>query len=245
MCGYIGNLTDSPLTRVLMHYLGLEGSLGELRNNPGTGPAASVDIILEDGRGRRIQPAIWWLLLQKDGRGGLRPSRYTSFNSRSDKLHQRHSAGYLPYRNGRCIVPATYLIEGEGPRGARQYHRVEPIESAFALGGLYRTWLDEQTGELTYSCSVITLPPHPDQGWQRIHSKSTPLMLPAGDTGLLAKWLDPDSDRVGDFEALLAPCIPQPLSCVPVLRPGDQRPVGPAFEIEPGRESLENASHPS
>ncbi len=232
MCGYIGNVTDSPLTRMLLHYLGMEGSFPVLRTNPGCGPAASIDMVMEDERGRRIQSAIWWLLLEPDSEGGFKPSRYTSFNTRSDKLDERRSVGYRPFRQSRCIVPATYFIEGDGPKGRRSYHRVEPVDSAFALGGLYRGWVNQATGELSYSCSVITLPPHPDERWRRVHGKSTPLMLPAEDTDLLTKWLDPQFDRVEEFRPLLEPHFPTTLSCVPIARPGDQRVIGDAFDIE-------------
>ncbi len=206
-------------------------ALPDLRNNPGTGPAASIDIILQDEQDRRIQPAIWWLLLEK-AESGYKPSRYTSFNTRSDKLDQNRSAGYRPYRSSRCIVPATYITEGEGTKGARRYHRIEPTESAFALGGLYRTWLDKTTGGLTYSCSIITLPPHPDVRWQDMHSKSMPLMLPTDKPDTLHQWLDPAFDQVEAFQPLLQPRFPGNLRCVPVERPGNQREVGDSFIIE-------------
>jgi len=232
MCGYIGNVTDSPLTRLLLTYLGMEGALPVLRNNPGSGPAASIDMVVEDEQGRRIKSAIWWLLLESNPQGGFKPSRYTSFNTRSDKLDVKRSAGFQPYRKSRCIVPATYFIEGDGPKGARRYHRMEPAEFAFALGGLYRTWLNRETGELSYSCSVITLTPHPDDRWRQVHSKSTPLMLPADDRDLMDKWLDPGFDRVEEFRPLLQPRFPEPVTCIPVQRPGDQREIGESFVIE-------------
>ncbi len=231
MCGHIGNVVDSFLARMLLDALDMGHALPGLRNNPGTGPASSIDIILQDEQGRRVQPAIWWLLLER-AETGYKPSKYTSFNTRSDKLDQKRSAGYRPYRNSRCIVPATYIIEGEGTKGARRYHRVEPTESAFALGGLYRTWLNKETGELTYSSSVIALPPHPDERWLGIHTKSMPLMLPTDNSEVIAKWLDPAFDQVEEFHPLLEPRFPGNLRCVPVERPGDQREVGNAFLIE-------------
>lgn len=75
------------------------------------------------------------------------------------------------------MVPASYFIEGTGPKGQRVYHRIEPTDQAFALGGLYRTWLNRETGEVLYSCSVITLPPHVSDTWQAIHPKSTPFQI--------------------------------------------------------------------
>ncbi len=232
MCGYLGNQTDSPLVRLLLHYLGMEDALPRLRDNPGSGPAAGVDIILEDDSGRRPQAAIWWLLLEWREAGGYRPSRYTSFNTRSDKLDEKRSAGYRPYRQARCIVPASYFIEGDGPKGRRHYHRMEPDEHAFALGGLYRTWVNKSTGEMLYSCSVITLPPHPSETWRQVHGKSTPLMLPTDRPEVIDRWLDPGFASVEDFSALLQPTFTQGVSCVPIQRPGDQKVLGDALRID-------------
>jgi putative SOS response-associated peptidase YedK len=239
MCGFLGNITDSPLTQALMILLEMEDVLPALHHTPGTGPAGVVDVILQDVHGRRIQPAVWWLLLERDPRGGHKPSKYTSFNTRSDKLDVKRSVGYGPYRNSRCIVPATYFIEGDGPKGARRYHRVEPLDAAFALGGLYRTWLDQKTGEVTYSCSVITLPPHPSEIWRQVHSQSTPLMLPVKDADLIARWLDPGFDRVEAFDVLLEPSFPQAVTCVSVERPGHQREIGKSFVIEADNSTIQ------
>ncbi len=231
MCGYLGNVIDSPLTKALMLILGMDDLVPQLRNNPGTGPAASIDIIVDD-QGPLVRRAIWWLLLEHH-EGNYRPSKYTSFNTRSDKLDQKRSAGYVPYRKSRCIVPATYFIEGTGPKGRRVYHRIEPSEQSFALGGLYRTWINHETGEVTYSCSVVTLPPHPTSTWQQIHPKSTPLMLPA-DPETVRRWPDPQFDRVEEFASLLTPKFHQDVQCVPIDRPGNQRQIGKPVLIGAG-----------
>lgn len=232
MCGYIGNVTDSPLVRALMISLGLEGVIPSLRNNTGSGPAALIDVLLEDEGGRRVQPAVWWLLLEQTETGGFKPSRYTSFNSRSDKLGQSRSAGFQPFRASRCIVPASYIIEGDGPKGQRRYHRIEPTGEAFALGGLFRRWLDKKTGELQFSCSVITLPPLADRRWQAMHSKSMPLMLPTGDSGLIDDWLSPQVHDTHRFADLLTPRLSADIVCTPIDRPGTQQAIGDRFVIE-------------
>lgn len=230
MCGWIGNVTDSPLTRALLSILGMEELLPRLRDNPGSGPASSIDIII-GGQRPQVVEALWWLLLERQ-EGCFRPSKYTSFNTRSDRLDEKRSVGYLPYRRSRCLVPASYFIEGTGPKGRRLYHRIEPGSVAFALGGLYRAWVDREGGEVVHSCSIITLPPHPGAAWQGIHPKSTPLMLPA-DPEVIGRWLDPEFDRVEEFEPLLEPRFRQAVRCVPVERPGNQRQIGETVAIDP------------
>ena len=230
MCGYIGNTTDDPLTRALMEILGMDSLLADLRDNSGTGPANEVDIILAGEQGPQVTAAIWWLLLEAVGDHDFKPSRYTSFNTRSDKLNQPGSAGYQPYRQSRCIVPASYIIEGEGAKGSRRYHRIEPQHHGFALGGLYQQWCHPVSGEVKTACSVITLPPHPN--WRDIHSKSTPLFLPADQPQLIADWLNPTITDVATFEPLLQPQIYDRLICTPIKRPGQQTTVGPVITVD-------------
>lgn len=148
MCGYLGNVTDDPLYKTLMDLLipSQNSNHGQQElelNIPGTGPAAKVNIIRGTAEGRTLDQAIWWLLLDKQQDGSFKPSKYTSFNTRSDKLNVPRSAGYKPFRESRCIIPATYIVEGEGAKNNRSYHKIEPQKCAFALGGLYRTWLNE------------------------------------------------------------------------------------------------------
>jgi putative SOS response-associated peptidase YedK len=225
MCGYLGNAIDSPLTKTLMLILGID--LTALRDNPGAGPAASIDIILNHNGQNIVAPAIWWLLLEQTP-NGTKPSKYTSFNTRSDKLNTPNSAGFHAYRESRCIIPASYIVEGEGTKGSRLYHRIEPTSTGFALAGLYREWVNKKTGELIRSCSVITLAPHPK--WVGIHSKSTPLFLPP-ETSILQRWLSKDIVDTAEFDELLTPSFPERLLCLPIERPGNQIPTGLSIEI--------------
>ena len=229
MCGYLGNVTDDPLYRTLMDLVKAKNQLGLELNNPGTGPAASINIIHDAVGERLIDKAIWWLLLDKQPDGSLKPSKYTSFNTRSDKLNVPRSAGYKPFRESRCLIPATYIIEGEGAKNARKYHKIEPTNCGFALGGLYRTWLDESTGEELKSCSVVTLPPRPE--WKDIHSKSTPLFLPANDSDVIDQWLDPSVKNVEVFDWLMEPEFRDELKATPIDRPGSQEVIGEVKSI--------------
>lgn len=229
MCGYIGYLKDSPQSLDLVRELGIENQLPLLRNNPGTGPSSLIDIIKQGDSGPKVARAIWWLLLEKTEDGYHRPSKYTSFNTRSDKLNIKRSAGYLAFRQSRCIIPATYIIEGEGPKGSRRYHRIEPNHQAFALGGLFRHWGSPDTDNEVLSCSVIVLPPHPI--WAGIHTQSTPLFLPVENASLIKLWLDPEFSDTEAFESILQPQFHDQLTCTPIQRPGNQVITGEHFTI--------------
>lgn len=67
-----------------------------------------VSIVRQKDRIRRMDNAIWWLLLEPTG-SGFKPSRYTSFNTRYDKLNTKGSAGYQAYRHSRCVTDKTRL----------------------------------------------------------------------------------------------------------------------------------------
>lgn len=225
MCGFFEFNNTSPQGIKLINDLGLDQQLPLFRENNGAGPASEVDIIIGKDRHRSVVPALWWLLLDAQ----LKPSKYTSFNTRSDKLQVKNALGYIPYRQSRCIIPATAIVEGEGVKGKRIYHHIAQEKTAFALGGLYRQWINKNTGEAVFSCSIITLPAHPK--WQGIHSKSTPLFLPHDDLSVIEKWLDPAFKQIEEFDSLLIPSFREPLMVTPVDRPASRKPLGESFII--------------
>ena len=225
MCGFFEFDKNLPKAKRLLRELDIEGLYSDFRPNLGTGPASSIDIIANTHGQTSVLPATWWLLLDRDT---LKPSKYTSFNTRSDKLNVPRSAGYQAYRQHRCIIPATGIVEGEGTKGNRKYHLIEPMNTAFALGGLYKEWINKATGEHAYSCSIITLPPH--SHWEGIHSKSTPIFLPT-DKEIIRHWLDPEFTEVALFNPLLEPAFQDQLLVTEVDRPSTRSPLSDSFII--------------
>jgi len=224
VCGRL-NVTDSPEVIDLCGQLGL--SLNDKMLNTGRfmKAASTVSIILEKSNLRKLQDAIWWLLLEQT-ETGFKPSAYTSFNTRYDKLDVPGSAGYYSYKHQRCIIPAKGFGETEQVDGKAVYHDFT-ADKAIALGGLYREWIHKTTGELVYSCSVITLPPHPKL--MPYHSKASPLILPPSHYDA---WLsaDPDSSQ---FKSLLSPKLSIHLTGVKVKKPSLPEPIGREFIIPP------------
>lgn len=198
MCGRF-NVIDSPQVRLLVEVLGIE--LGSLRYSADVAPGATISIVKHTGAGRAIVDALWWLMLDPNT---LKPNyQYASFNSRSDKLDKKGSLAYKPYRESRCIIPASAFAEGLGDR--KTYHKIELLDRAIAFGGLCKHYINEHTGESAYSASIITLGPLPQ--WQSIHPHSMPLMLPTEDKSLIDAWLDPQVQEVSQFQSLLIPRI--------------------------------------
>ena len=223
MCGRF-NLIDSPEIQWLCKALGI--SLLPRHENRDIAPGSSIAIVHNVGGGHQVSDAIWWLLLNHET---LKPDyKYASFNSRYDKLLQKRSISYLPYRESRCIIPASAFIEGLGDK--KTYHKIELQKSAIAFGGLYKEYFKRETGEIVYSASIITLPPLVPQ-WNEIHPNSMPLMLDFEDQELIAKWLDPDFQEVEEFEDALVPGAHKDMVISKIGKPSKWNPISDSFII--------------
>jgi putative SOS response-associated peptidase YedK len=233
MCGRL-NVTDNPLLIELLEQLGIQLFSAApaqmqldlpIRTGRFIRATNLVSIVLQQDGQRRLQDAVWWLLLEPTEQG-FKPGPYTSFNTRSDKLHVRGSAGFQPFRQQRCIIPASGFGETETLQGVNRYTDFMG-KRALAFAGLYRTWLNKSTGELTYSCSIITLAPHPKL--MPYHSKAMPMMLPSS---AFDAWLDPHSS-INEFDCLLQPKIYTGLRAIAINKPSLYQPIAEAVEIEP------------
>lgn len=187
-----------------------------------------VSIVRQKDGVRRMDNAIWWLLLEPADTG-FKPSKYTSFNTRYDKLNVKGSAGYQAYRQSRCVIPAKGFGETEYVNNKPlHYHDLIAKDGAILLGGLCREWLNKDTGESALSCSVITLPPHPKL--KHIHTKASPLLLPK-DLTLVNRWLDESITDTDEFTVLLQPHIPYDLVAQRIDKPSTYQPIAEPFTI--------------
>lgn len=238
MCGRL-NVTDDPWVRQLALDLGVNLEQTPITANRFVRAASEVQIIVEKPGARFLRPATWWLLLEPT-ENGFKPSKYTSFNTRYDKLHVPRSAGYRPFRESRCIVLAKGFGETEfelqGKRKVpKHYFDMTAKDGAIAFGGLYRDYLNKHTGEITTACSIITLPAHPKLA--NIHTKASPLMLPQDST--MDAWLDPKNQDVEQFQHLLQPAIRQTLEATQIDKPSTYNAIGSPFDIEPDQSPLQ------
>ena len=178
---------------------------------------------------REVRAADWWLL-QERTETSFKPSKYTSFNTRYDKLNAPRSAGYKPFRETRCIIPAKGFGETEFVnKKPKHYFDMQAVEGeAIAFGGLYKEWHHPDTGEWKLSCSVITLPPHPKI--QNIHSKAMPLILPQKGSWMDA-WLNPKTDPQS-LLPLLTPHLPQSLIAQQINKPSEYQGIAEPFVIK-------------
>ena len=125
MCGRF-NVIDSPEIQWLCETLGI--NLTARHTSRDIAPGAKIAFVHEVGGERVVSDAIWWLLLDHQT---LKPNyKYASFNSRSDKLNSKHGIAYIPYRQSRCIIPASAFVEGLGDKKTYQQ---DPANSDEAL----------------------------------------------------------------------------------------------------------------
>lgn len=195
-----------------------------------------VTVVLEDNGRHVARNAIWWLLLEPVHDGPVmhfKPSKYTSFNTRWDKLNVPRSAGYKAYREHRCVIPATGFGETQKIAGSMVYHDlIADPDIPLAMGGLYREWHGHDSHGNVFvetSCSVVTLPPHPKL--KDIHQKASPLMLSTSDNSL-QRWLDSSNTQVELLNDLLAPKLRHNFTVVPINKPSLHQPIANSFSIQ-------------
>lgn len=227
MCGRL-NFIDDLFMRSMMQKLSIANP-NDMEYCRFKKPTDEIYIVRETHGVRRLQLAYWWLL-QDIKYNGFSPSRFTSFNTRFDKLNQSGSAGYQPFRESRCIILAKGFGETEKHGSNAKYYDFTAQDSAITFGGLYKEWIHPKTGEYRVSCSVITNPPHPDLA--PYHSKASPLILPQS-SSVLDAWLDSRNHNVGMFEALFTPALRHDFFVQEIDKPSSHQQKGEAILLHP------------
>lgn len=218
MCGAF-KIIDTPRVTGLTDFFGLPAP----RNKGWANCGQSIQLIHQLGSSTELNDAVWWLLLEaKEGK--YKPhSKYTSFNSRWNPEKGFSVSARKPFSESRCIIPANGFVEGMN----KKYHYLEPVSEPIAFGGLYKTW--ETDGGPIYSCSIITIPPHPKL--KGIHEKAMPLMLPIEDEELMQMWLDPDIKDTAPFIDLMKPELRVNLNVTPLKKWRSFEPNGETYII--------------
>lgn len=115
-------------------------------------------------------------------------------------------------RHHRCLIPASGFFEWQdgGGRGPKlPYHFQMNDESAFAIGGLWHTWHDDQGSEidefalLTTFANDLVAPYH----------ERMPVIVRKKD---FAIWLDPKLQRPEDINGIMVPFSPAEMKATPV-----------------------------
>jgi putative SOS response-associated peptidase YedK len=116
--------------------------------------------------------------------------RKATLNAKSETIFELTSFRQVaPYN--RCLILATGFFEPHhNEDGSVTYYYIHFRNKAvFAFGGIWSTWVDEDTGEVEKTYSMLTTPP--TQFMAEIHNNKPrmPLIIP---DALYDTWLDKD-----------------------------------------------------
>lgn len=157
-------------------------------------PTEHIHIIRQSLNHLEVKDARWWLVPNwSEGPNG----QFAMFNARSETL-SRSLAFREPFKNKRCLIPATSYIEWKRENGCKQAYEIYG-EQPFLFAGIW----DEWNGEIT-SCSMITT--QANDSLSVIHDRM-PVIL----NGHQAKqWLDMDVP-CNELEYLFRPNLESPI----------------------------------
>jgi putative SOS response-associated peptidase YedK len=128
--------------------------------------------------------------------------KYKTINAKAETV-AKLSSFREPFRNKRCIVPATGFYEPDKKHYSKppfpwHYFQLKD-QSLFGFAGLYDIWKDKQTGKEIYSYTIITTTPNNVVG--KYHERM-PVILEKDDE---ETWLNPDITEPAQLSPLLKP----------------------------------------
>ena len=151
MCGRF-NVIDDPLTQLLMEITGQREGWS-IKTEYNIAPTQSIPVLLYDDIAESwvLRCMRWWLTPSwSDG-----PStRYSMFNARSETL-SRSRAYREPFKERRCIIPASGYYEWRREGGQKFPYYMTPVDQfGFAFAGLWDSWREES--QAIESCTIVT-----------------------------------------------------------------------------------------
>jgi putative SOS response-associated peptidase YedK len=150
------------------------------------------------------------LLLNARSEGDHNPDDNPSYSGAKGILQK--PAFRKAIRSQRCLVPADAFIEGTTTEGLSKPFLVYLRDQVrpFSLAGIWDTWTDPETGEITESFAIITTTAN--ELLQKIPHHRSPVILNPGDE---KKWLDPNR-ALSDITSLLKPFPAEKMNAFPI-----------------------------
>jgi len=165
--------------------------------NYNAAPSQPVLAVINDGDKNRLGYLRWGLIPQwaKDPKIG-----YKMINARAETLTEKPSYRNS-YKKRRCLVIADSFYEWKRHDDKSKTPMRIKLKSdkLFAMAGLWEFWKSPTTGEIIYSCTVITT--QPNELVKDIHDRM-PLILKPEDEKV---WLDTSIDDSEYLNDLLKP----------------------------------------
>lgn len=146
MCGRF-NATLDKSVRKLYTSLNINKVIDKPIDTRFVKAADTISIIRNSDGSRQVENALWWLLLEQTA-NGFKPSKYTSFNIRFDKLNTQGSAGYQAYHQSRCIVAVKGFGETEFVNKKHIHSKAMPLMLS-TDSALIDRWLSQEVTDIT------------------------------------------------------------------------------------------------
>ena len=146
----------------------------------------------------------------------LKEMRLATFNARSDTVASKPMFREA-FKKRRCLIPASGYYEWQSIGKEKQpWYFTRNDGEPITIAGLHEAWNNPETGERTWTCSMVTTGPNKLAGeihdrmpvileakdfeqWERGNVKDAAALMKPADERVLQKW--PVSKRVNSSRA--------------------------------------------
>ena len=175
-------------------------------------PSQMIDVVRAD-EDRHIVDQLKWGLVPawaKDPNIGSR-----MINARAETLAEKPSFRNS-FKQRRCIIPASGFFEWQkkagGGGGKQPFYFYVREKDLFGFAGLWEEWLDQESGELLETCTIITT--EANEVLKPVHERM-PVILKPSDYDL---WLDPEENNTERLQKILVPYPAKEMGSHPVSK---------------------------
>jgi putative SOS response-associated peptidase YedK len=169
-------------------------------------PTTDIDVVVRGDDQRQLIPMRWGLIPGWWSKP-LKEMRLATFNARSDTVASKPMFREA-FKKRRCLIPASGYYEWQSIGKEKQpWYFTRNDGEPITIAGLHEAWNNPETGERTWTCSMVTTGPNKFVG--EIHDRM-PVILEAKD---LEQW---ERGNVKDAAALMKPADERVLQKWPV-----------------------------
>jgi putative SOS response-associated peptidase YedK len=223
MCGRFG--VETEYVQLALWY---QAAVGVEDPGPRFNIAPSQPVaVVFDREGKRVLDEFRWGLVPRWAKDPAIGNRL--INARAETVASLPSFRDA-FKERRCVIPATRYYEWQRAGSRKIPHSIaRPDGASMSFAGLWEAWRDRATGELLYTCVIITT--EANATLARIHDRM-PVILPRD---AIDAWLAPNEDPI-TLQRLLQPRPDDELHAEPIgTLINDPRHNGPEV-LEPASE---------
>ncbi|WP_078556043.1 SOS response-associated peptidase [Bacillus alkalicellulosilyticus] len=159
-------------------------------------PGQPIFAVIQQGQERRGGLLQWGLIPSwaKD-----RKNAYKMINARGETIAEKPSFKKA-FAKRRCLLPTTGFYEWKQTAdGKKPYFIRMADEQLFAFAGLWEKWIDPESQETVFSCTIVTT--FPNELMSSLHNRMPLLLSKEGQQD----WLNPELTDVEELEKWIQP----------------------------------------